>query len=273
MARNRKTNIGKSGNSKFRRAWNYIGESRNYIYFVSILFLLGAVFGFIFKESLVGLDPMLKELVDKIKDLNLLGLIWYIFQNNILSAFFALVFGVFFGLLPLFNAGFNGVVLGYVFSRAAEVGGIGVVWKILPHGIFELPAVMIAVGLGLKLGLGFFVNFFEYNKENRFRIFVGLLSIFAGIFGLIFIFSGFSFIFGVGNADGSVLSGLIGLIFGLVVLYPLFYLMFYDSKLRKLQRESFSERIFNSFLVFVYVVLPLLIIAAIIEGSLIYFMK
>jgi len=69
-------------------------------------------------------------------------------------------------------------------------------WRILPHGIFELPAVFIALGMGLKFG------------------------------GFIF---------------------------------------------QKEKIKSLREYFWNSLRVFLFVVLPLLIIAGIIEGTLIFF--
>ena len=73
-----------------------------------------------------------------------------------------------------------------------------VLWRIFPHGIFELPAVFISLGLGLKLG----TFIFQRNKL-----------------------------------------------------------------------KAFAEFFWNSLRVFLFIVLPLLIIAAIIEGSLIFLLE
>jgi len=32
------------------------------------------------------------------------------------------------------------------------IEGYGILWRLVPHGIFELPAVFISLGLGIKLG-------------------------------------------------------------------------------------------------------------------------
>jgi len=121
---------------------------------------------------------------------------WFIFQNNVSSAFIAMVFGVFLGLMPVINALVNGAILGYVLALASAEAGYGVIFNLLPHGIFELPAIFISLGLGARWGM--------------------------------FVFSG------KGN-----------------------------------RKKEFSKRFYGSMKVFFTIVLPLLIIAAIIEGILI----
>jgi len=197
--------------SHFIGAWNYIKESRKYIYFAAILFILGTLGGIVFQGQLGALDDLLKGIIDQVKDLGLTELIWFIFKNNSLSAFFALSLGVFFGLFSMFNATFNGVILGYVFSKAVSKEGIGVVWKVLPHGIFELPAILIAVGLGIRLGLGFFENY----------------SLFS----------------------------------------------FLSSSKKGKSKNDFAKRFYSSLKVFFFIILPLLAIAAVIEGLLIFLYK
>ncbi|MEK6927702.1 MAG: stage II sporulation protein M [Nanoarchaeota archaeon] len=183
---------------KFRVAWNYLKESRNYVYFSAGLFLVFALFGFFYSSHLVFLDEVLKGLIEKTKDLQGTKLIWFIFQNNLSSAFFTLFLGLFLAIFPLFNVGVNGVLLGYVFAKVYSVSGFSDFWRVLPHGIFELPAIFIAIGLGFKLG---------------------------------------------------------GVLFS------------------KNLKNDFKERVMKSFWVFLCVILPLLIVAAIIEGLLISYIN
>ena len=76
----------------------------------------------------------------------------YIFLNNLQSSFFGLVLGVFFGIFPIITTIVNGYILGFVSIKVVSVEGIFVLWRLFPHGIFELPAVFISLGLGLKFG-------------------------------------------------------------------------------------------------------------------------
>jgi len=153
---------GKKGKSLIAESFDYFKESRNYYYFVILLFVVSGLIGFFFFENFVFFDELLKEIMQQIEGMNTYELIVFIFLNNISSAFYALVFGVFFGVLPVVNALMNGTVLGYVMRNVYEVSGFSNFWRLLPHGIFELTAIFIALGLGIKLGMFIFA-------EDRFK--------------------------------------------------------------------------------------------------------
>jgi len=181
----------------WKDSFSYLKQTRNYIYVIIGLFFISAIFAFLFSEQFSFFDEILSGLSEKIEGLGFFGLMWFIFQNNISSAFTTMVFGALLGIFPLINALINGALLGYVYSLASLEGGFGVILYLLPHGIFELPAVFIALGLGIRWGM--------------------------------FIFAG-----------------------------------------KGRRKSEFIKRFYGSMKVFFTIVLPLLIIAAIIEGALIY---
>lgn len=190
---------GKEGfKAQFREALRYLKESKGYIYAISLVFLAGILAGFIFYGQFSFLEEILKELMLKIRGLGLWETIGFILQNNAQSAFLGLFLGILLGIFPVINTISNGIILGYVMKGVFISGGISEFWKILPHGVFELPAIIISLALGLKLG------------------------------------------------------------------------MFVFSKKRK---EELLERLKNSFFIFIFIVLPLLIVAAIVEGILIFIYK
>ncbi|MBU3906714.1 MAG: stage II sporulation protein M [Nanoarchaeota archaeon] len=174
---------------------NYLRESSKFVYISIGIFFLFAILGYFFpvffKEEII---KFIQELINQTKDMGQLELTRFIFLNNLQSSFLGLFFGLLFGIFPIAVAIVNGYVLGFVSSITIGEEGFLVLWRLLPHGIFELPAVFISLGLGLKLG---------------------------------------SFVF----------------------------------------RKGWRGGILNSFRVFVFIVMPLLIIAAIIEGGLIYFIR
>ena len=135
---------------------NYISESRRFIFIVIAVFLFFGLFAFIIPGPFKILDPILRGLVDKTEGLNIGQMIVFILNNNLQSAVLGFVLGIFFGIFPFVNGIVNGSVLGYVFSRLYSVSGFSEFWRILPHGIFELPAIFISLGLGVRLGASFF---------------------------------------------------------------------------------------------------------------------
>ncbi|MCU0642324.1 MAG: stage II sporulation protein M [archaeon] len=173
----------KSFRNFFSEAVGYLGESRNYIYAVMLIFAASILLGAAYYEELGFIEDLLKEILGKIEGLSTFKLILFIFGNNLQSALYGLIFGMFFGIFPVLNALSNGVVLGYVFRKIFAESGVGEFWRILPHGIFELPAIFLSLGLGLKLGM----FLFSKNKieELRKRLLYSLILFFCIIVPLL----------------------------------------------------------------------------------------
>ena len=140
---------------EFNKSLNYIKESKNFIYIVIGIFFFFAFIGFFIPTPDSISEQLLKfiqELMEKTSGMNQFELIQYIFLNNLQSSFFGLVLGVFFGVFPIITTIVNGYILGFVSIKVVSIEGIFVLWRLIPHGIFELPAVFISLGLGLKFG-------------------------------------------------------------------------------------------------------------------------
>lgn len=157
----------------------YLRESRKYVYFVTFLFFFSALIGFFFPSNFTFIDAILKEIAEKAENLRGLDLILFIFDNNVKSAFLGVILGGIFGIFPFINALSNGIVLGYVFSKVWQISGFADFWRILPHGIFELPAIFVALGLGIRLGMFVFsknrIKEFKYRLWNSLKAFITLV--------------------------------------------------------------------------------------------------
>ncbi len=183
---------------EYKKSWNFLKESKNFIYSIIGVFFVFSLIGFFITPPTEVSEQILKfieELLQKTQGMGNLELISFIFLNNVQSSFFGMIFGIFLGIFPLIAAIANGYLLGFVSSLVVNSEGVFVLWRLFPHGIFELPAIFISLGLGLKIG---------------------------------------TFIF------------------------------------QKKKIESLKKYFLNSLKVFLFIVLPLLIIAAIIEGTLIF---
>lgn len=76
-----------------------------------------------------------------------------IFLNNAIKALLVVVGGLVFGLFPVIFLLANGAALGFVLSVSVKSrGALAALLAILPHGIFELPAIFLATSMGLLLG-------------------------------------------------------------------------------------------------------------------------
>ncbi len=144
--------------SLYRDAGRYLRESTVYIIGVIVLFALSIFFGFAFPTLFTRFDDLLRDIIAATKGLSAFDLIVYIFANNFQSSLYGIIFGVLFGLFPAGAAILNGALLGYVLHLSWGVTGISEFWRLLPHGIFELPAVFISLGLGVRLGTWVFAK-------------------------------------------------------------------------------------------------------------------
>jgi len=160
-------------------AWNYLKESKKFIYIILIVFLISAFIGFfvpIPESILQQILEYIKEVLKQTEGKNVLQLMWFIFWNNAKVSLMGIIFGIFLGVFPLSAAIGNGYLLGVVSSFVALGEGYMSLWKIFPHGIFELPAVFISLALGLRLGMFVFqkerILTFKRHFVNSLRVFL-----------------------------------------------------------------------------------------------------
>ena len=81
-------------------------------------------------------------------------LFFNILVQNVMASIFVLVSGAGLGIVPTFAIGSNGFGLGVLYRNAADASGYSkAVLKVLPYGVFEIPALLIAASYGLWLGM------------------------------------------------------------------------------------------------------------------------
>jgi len=176
---------------EYKKSWNYLKESKNFIYVIVTVFFVFVLIGFFIPapDSLAKqILEFIEQLLEKTQGMSQGELIKFIFFNNLQSSFYGMIFGVLLGIFPMIATIANGYLLGFVASISVENTGLLVLWRLLPHGIFELPAIFISLGLGLKFGMFIFQkrkleSFKEYfsNSLRVFFLIVLPLLIIAGI--------------------------------------------------------------------------------------------
>jgi stage II sporulation protein M len=164
--------------NEYKKGWDYIKNSKSFIFSIIGLFLFFGIMGFVLKTPEVLLDEIKKYLSEILKltqDMSQIELIGFIFWNNLKVGFAGLFFGVLAGVVPFLFVLTNGYIIGIVSRMAVNEGGFGVLWRLLPHGVFELPAIFLSLGLGIKLGT--FIckkdvgNSFKDYFKNSLRVF------------------------------------------------------------------------------------------------------
>ncbi|WP_339200990.1 stage II sporulation protein M [Paenibacillus sp. FSL P2-0322] len=80
----------------------------------------------------------------------------FIFFNNAIKCVLVIFMGAVFGIVPFIFLIVNGMVLGFVVHLQTDMGRSMyevVVKGLLPHGVIELPVLIIACAFGLKFGI------------------------------------------------------------------------------------------------------------------------
>jgi len=80
------------------------------------------------------------------------GWIFFFLKNNITATVQTIGLGTFFGIFSIFSLAINGLLIGHVVPQA----GLSITSTfslLLPHGVFELTAYILAATCGVKLGI------------------------------------------------------------------------------------------------------------------------
>ncbi|MFX0550067.1 stage II sporulation protein M [Hathewaya histolytica] len=133
------------------------------ISFMTILFTLFMLLGYNFQCD--GIEG----------GLNIQKLSFFdVFFNNSKIAFLNIVLGcITFSLYGVYTLFLNGVIAGSVIKALATINlRKAIITGIIPHGIFEIPAIIISSAISLIFYIGLFRTFRKFeNKSEFFRLF------------------------------------------------------------------------------------------------------
>ena len=121
----------------------------------TILFSVAIVLGIIapLDAFLLEMVQELDELFEPLEMINPFFLLFVIFLNNAVKSLGAIGFGILLGLPPVLFVSANGFVFGAVISWLKSLKGLEyVVASIAPHGVIEIPMLLLATALGFTVG-------------------------------------------------------------------------------------------------------------------------
>ncbi|PWI58654.1 hypothetical protein BM613_00710 [Sulfoacidibacillus thermotolerans] len=159
-----------------------------------MFFLLGAILGALFAH------PLQHLLLPFVRDIRKVGaslrsesfaqVAFAIFSHNLMTSLTMLVGGIFLGIIPLLSVMINGALIGYVLvilTHATHLNPVVLFFAgIFPHGIFEIPAFLVASGYGLELGFTVFRSLWKrkaiLNEWGRLRRDLGATVLWVTVF-------------------------------------------------------------------------------------------
>ena len=125
------------------------------------LMAMGALFAAAFLGGNVAPPPVRQQVIgalqvvgDQYRDQAGGTLFIYILLHNVMASLLLLASGLLYGAIPVLAVGSNGFVLGVLYRQeAATLGYAKAALKVVPHGIFEIPALLFTASYGLWLGV------------------------------------------------------------------------------------------------------------------------
>jgi len=128
-----------------------------YVVVLSFLFVVTFLLGFL--APIPGKMDLLGTLMDSFQPFLTLSswkMFFVILLNNSAKSFVVLLAGILFGFVPLIAVATNGYILGVACLFASgEVGYVKAAKAVLPHGVLEIPAILLTAAYGLWLGVTF----------------------------------------------------------------------------------------------------------------------
>lgn len=121
------------------------------IFFVSLV--LGTLIG---QNTVEGLMRQFGVVLEPLASMGMLSivLVLIIFINNAIKALGLVFLGILLGLPPLLFIGLNGFIVGGLGSVLESVEGWRYVMaSFVPHGVIEIPVILLAAALGLTVGM------------------------------------------------------------------------------------------------------------------------
>lgn len=136
-------------------------DARHYIVAAFVIFFISIVLGYRWEAFHAFLNLQIQGLAEVAEQLmqaenSMLQMFLFIFFNNVIKSIAIVYLGFLLGFLPIVFLAINGMVLGYLYLQMTVIQQSltlsDLLIGILPHGIIELPAVIIACGFGMRLG-------------------------------------------------------------------------------------------------------------------------
>ncbi|EJW18253.1 stage II sporulation protein M [Paenibacillus alvei] len=160
---------------RFPSWWNTLKQIRLYLLAAVVLFAGGYILGnqwsgfegFIM-EQLKGIQSIRDQLMQS--ENQELSFFVFIFYNNAIKAVLIMFAGIVLGIVPAAFLVINGMVIGLLL-RMMESQGIDlastIVKGLLPHGILEIPAILIAGAYGMRFGMLILQRCFSKRKRTE----------------------------------------------------------------------------------------------------------
>jgi stage II sporulation protein M len=125
-----------------------------YIILAAVVFIVFIAIGFMIPgETIQQVIGELQETIQLLEGLGPAALVMVIFLNNAIKCLFVILLGIIIGLPSAFFICFNAATIGMLAAALGpQLGYNTFILSLLPHGIIEIPVLIISAALGLSIG-------------------------------------------------------------------------------------------------------------------------
>lgn len=144
---------------------------KQWLFITIFLFGFGLLLGLLTPSGIAALPPQeqaeLEELVEFLSSLQLSSVFIFIFIKNVLVLLTSFVLSPIFCLMPVTSLILNGWLIGLVSTTVIQEKSLGLLLaSLLPHGIFELPALLIGEAAALSFGTAIILALFKRGRQK-----------------------------------------------------------------------------------------------------------
>ena len=146
----------------FGTHYEYVRSLKPLFILSLLIFTFSMASGWILGEDIAHIITQdLAEMLPEIEDSDITSLFSLILFNNLFVNLLWMVLGLFGAFPSVYFSSFNGFILGaFAYTFALETSNTLVVVGLLPHGIIEIPTMILSSSMGMGLG---------YTVINRLR--------------------------------------------------------------------------------------------------------
>jgi stage II sporulation protein M len=146
-------------------------DFRRYLIIAAIIFFSSILLGFFTPIEIdLASFTVLGDIADELESFSSPGVFIYILFNNLSAFVTAFILAPFFCIFPLFSLLINGFVIGAVSALVMEQESVlFLIAGFLPHGIFEIPALLIALAASLRFGFNTLRGLFRKSYRNTIK--------------------------------------------------------------------------------------------------------
>ncbi len=135
----------------------YLHRLKPYILFAGAIFTVAVFVGYFaaqnFPEEVARILEEIKKELGPLEGATNFELFLIIFEQNVFALLLSITLGIFLGIIPCFSVFTNGLVLGIIaFEMLSKYSWEILLAGILPHGIIEIPVLIVSSAIGIKIG-------------------------------------------------------------------------------------------------------------------------